>query len=262
MKILNHLIQDTAYAPSPNRSGKFVKGLPDTLIIHYTAGPCLESAQNTFLNKGSKASAHIIIERDGSMIQMVPFDTIAWHAGTSKWGKRKNLNNYSIGIELVNAGSLVKEKKGYSSWFGKNYTSKEVVKAVHRNEDVASYWHRYTDKQIKACESLCKLLVEEYGIQNILGHEEISPDRKIDPGPAFPLDEMRQKLLALKPKPEKASVIAKGLNIRKGPDTTFEKLAEPLPHSHKVQILEQKGEWVKVKTTALIEGWVAKRYLG
>lgn len=258
MNIKNHLLENIPYIPSPNRSGKFTK---DTLIIHYTAGPSLESAKNTFLNKAAKASAHIIIDRDGSIIQMVPFDTIAWHAGESKWGKRKGLNKYSIGIELVNAGALIKEKTGFSSWFGKIYTAKEAVKAQHRNEAKLAHWHKYTDKQIKACQALAQLLIEEYGIKEILGHEEISPNRKIDPGPAFPLDEMRNTLFAKAEQNQEAKVIASSLNIRKGPGEEYETIAEPLPIEHEVEILESKGAWVKVKTTAVIEGWVSKRFL-
>ncbi len=272
MKITNHLLDAIPYVASPNRSGKFKAGLPDTLIIHYTAGPSMESAKNTFLNPAAKASAHIIIDRDGSILQMVPFDTIAWHAGVSQWKQRRNLNNYSIGIELVNAGSLVKEKKGYSSWFGRQYTAKEVVKAVHRNEDTASYWHSYTAAQLKACENLCKLLMEVYGIQTILGHEEISLGRKTDPGPAFPLDALRAQLedktqwpsgeVKAKVEGNKRKVKASSLNIRKGPGTQHETLAAPLPKDHEVEILESKDGWVKVKTTAVIEGWVSERFVG
>lgn len=259
--IQNHLLEGVPYVPSPNRSGKFTKGLPDTLILHYTAGPSLESAKNTFLNSSAKASAHILIDRDGSVLQMVPFDTIAWHAGESKWGKRKGLNNYSIGIELVNAGKLTKEKGGYVAWFGTKYAAKDILKAVHRNETEASYWQKYTDKQLAACEKLVALLIKEYRISTLLGHEEISPGRKVDPGPAFPLDEMRAKLLGKPTGPDMGIVTASALNIRKGPGATEEKIAEALPNGHEMEILETQGGWTKVRTTAVVEGWVSSKYV-
>ena len=77
----------------------------------------------------------------------------------------------------------------------KIYKEDEVIKAVHRNQTVARYWHAYTDKQIAVVEEICRVLVEAYPIKDILGHEEISPNRKIDPGPAFPLDKLRRLIL-------------------------------------------------------------------
>ena len=177
-------------------SGTFVPGLPDTIIIHYTAGRDALSSVNTLMDIHVKASAHLVVGRDCKIYQLAPFDWITWHAGASAWRGRKNLNRYSIGIELDNAGKLTKQGNEFLSWFGRSYPRSEVFVGDHANELVASrYWHRYTEEQIQVTEQICSALIKTYGIKEILGHEEISPGRKIDPGPAFPLDVLRNHLL-------------------------------------------------------------------
>jgi len=194
MEIEKDLLVGVKYIPSPNISGKFKINLPDTIIIHYTAGSSASSSIKTLTTKGTQASAHIVVGRDGEITQLVPFDTIAWHAGKSEYEGRKSFNQYSIGIEIDNAGLLTKEGNTYKSWFGKEYPKEEVVEGIHRNGNKTQYWHKYTDKQIQAVKELCSTLTEHYCIKHILGHEEISVGRKIDPGPAFPLDELRSEL--------------------------------------------------------------------
>ncbi|WMJ72180.1 N-acetylmuramoyl-L-alanine amidase [Cytophagaceae bacterium ABcell3] len=253
---------------TPNRSGAFAEGLPDTVLIHYTAGPNLSSAVNTLTNPSSRASAHIVIGRDGEIRQLAPFNIIAWHAGQSQYKERTGFNQYSIGIELDNAGELTRRNGGYYSWFGRRYAKEEVVKAVHRNETVEKYWHAFSERQIALVYDLCILLKETYNIKYILGHEEVSPNRKLDPGPAFPLDKLRDKILnpdrsqneAESPEiPEEGVVSASSLNIRLQPDVESERAARPLPNGTKVKILEAKDGWYKVQT--LLEGWVNGKYI-
>ena len=136
-----------------------------------------------------------MVARDGAVSQLVPFDTVAWHAGVSEWKGRTALNRFSLGIEIDNAGRLETQDGRYLARFGEIYPEAETVRGVHRNETDAAYWHAYPSRQIEVVEMLCRLLIAEYGIVEIVGHEEIAPDRKIDPGPAFPLDEMRRRLL-------------------------------------------------------------------
>ena len=105
----------------------------------------------------SKVSCHYLINRKGKILEMVREENIAWHAGKSMWGNYKNLNKNSIGIELVNRG----HQYGYQ-----NYTKKQINKLV----------------------LLCKHLIKKYKIKKrlILGHSDIAPLRKIDPGEKFP----------------------------------------------------------------------------
>ena len=112
------------------------------------------------------------------------------------------------------------------------------------------------------------MLLKEYKIASILGHEEISPGRKLDPGPAFPLDKLRERILypnrdaegaAELAKPKAGVVRANLLNIRHAPNATSEKIARPLPKGSKVKILRETDEWYYV--AAEINGWVAKDYI-
>ena len=143
---------------SPNFNSK--KRKPNNikfLIIHYT-GMKKESLAIKKLKKiQSEVSSHYFIKNNGDIILMVPDLYTAWHAGNSSWKDYKSLNKYSIGIEINNPGHQFNYKK-------------------------------YSAKQIKSLLNLIKFLVKKYKIkkENILGHSDISPNRKKDPGEKFP----------------------------------------------------------------------------
>lgn len=268
MKIQNHKIIGTTVEQiaCPKNNKLFSTAMPDTLIIHYTAGRSAESSVNFLAKDSVKASAHLVVGRDGKIFQLVDFNKIAWHAGVSEYAGRSGFNAYSIGIELDNAGPLQKTGDQYKSWFGKNYPEEEVVKAKHRNENTEKYWHAYTEEQITACYSICELLIDSYPqIKYMLGHEEISPGRKTDPGPAFPLDKFRNRLLYNDRQSEEFTtelnglVNASALNIRSGPGANFETIAAPLTNHTRLRITAQSDGWYQVKTE--ITGWVSKEYV-
>jgi len=247
-------------------SGEFESKYPDTIVIHYTAGP-YQSSLNTLVNPKVKASAHVLIDRDGSITQLIPFNEIAWHAGESSYGGRSGYNKYSIGIEIVNSGPLTKSGNVYRSWFGAAYNPSDVVEAIHRNQSTPKYWHVYTAEQIETVRTLCAELIEAYpNIKQILGHEEIAPSRKIDPGPAFPLDKLREQLLGADRKsdgaaetPDTGRVVSQSLNIRNTPESEGMLVAQPLPKGTLVSIVDERNGWYKVRTT--VEGWVFGKYL-
>ena len=268
MKIENHLLSgdNIVQTPTTNKGAKFAKNLPDTIIIHFTASPSAQSAINTFTNPKYQVSAHIVVDFDGSITQLVPFDHIAWHAGSSSWENRKRLNNYSIGIEIVNPGNLTKIGNEFQAWFGTKYPRDKVLKAIHRNESKPRYWYIYTPEQIESVMALCKLLTDTYDVKFILGHEEIAPGRKLDPGPAFPLNRLRDKILNNRKDdddreiiPQTGKVTASKLNIRELPDENSEKIAKPLIQNSAVEILDTKNGWYKVTTK--ITGWVSGKYI-
>ena len=149
---------NTIFHFSPNFSKKKRK-IKDIkfVILHYTGMQSEIESINRLKNPRFKVSCHYLINRKGTIIQMVKDRNIAWHAGKSKWKKFKNLNHYSIGIELVNKG----HKFGYQD---------------------------YTKNQINSLLKLCKDLKKKYFIkkENFLGHSDIAPLRKIDPGEKFP----------------------------------------------------------------------------
>ena len=144
------------YSPNfdkKDRSKKTIK----FIIIHYTGMQSERESLKRLSNTKFKVSCHYLVNRKGKIYSMVKDENEAWHAGKSKWKKSKNLNRNSIGIELVN--------KGHS--FG---------------------YQKFTKVQINKLISLCKYLKKKYKIKNnlILGHSDIAPLRKIDPGEKFP----------------------------------------------------------------------------
>ncbi|MEM1336320.1 MAG: N-acetylmuramoyl-L-alanine amidase [Bacteroidota bacterium] len=173
---------------------------PLYLIIHYTAGISMSGAINHFKTRYQRgnASAHIIVDKDGTVVQMVKFNRKAWHAGISNWGEINGLNHYSIGIELVNAGKLEKTDSGdWINWSGKNISSNEVIIRPHKNDKYQVHygWQMYTNEQIESLIEVSNALNDRYNFIDILGHDDISPGRKIDPGPAFNMISFRSIVL-------------------------------------------------------------------
>tara|TARA_B100000963_G_scaffold58673_1_gene46704 strand:+ start:7061 stop:7804 length:744 start_codon:yes stop_codon:yes gene_type:complete len=127
------------------------------IIIHYTGMKNEAQAISKLCNFKSKVSSHYFIKNSGEILNLVPDLYIAWHAGKSKWKKFSSLNNYSIGIEINNSGHDYNYKK-------------------------------FSSKQIFSLTKLLRYLKKKYNIkkQNILGHSDIAPDRKKDPGEKFP----------------------------------------------------------------------------
>ena len=272
---------------SPNTSGRFQSGSPDTIVIHFTAGSSLSSSVSVLTNADSGVSAHFAVGRNGDIVQMLPTNKIAWHAGESYYEGRSGLNQYSIGIELDNAGQLKARGDGtFESWFGEIFGENEVLAAQHINQQSMGYWHKYTDVQIVRTLSLCKALCSHYNISTIVGHEEIAPSRKVDPGPAFPLQRLKAAVLQsdserwatessdsnsqreahdqiqrdlASPVKRVANVSANSLNVRKGPDVSYPTVENGLNKGEVLKILEKRGEWAKVSYTKV--GWVNTKYI-
>lgn len=140
------------YSPNfniPKRSKKKIK----FIVIHYTGMKKESLAIKRLSDYRSKVSAHYFIKNNGKIINLVPDLYEAWHAGKSNWKNYKSLNKNSIGIEIQNQGHDFRYKK-------------------------------YSLKQINSLKKLLKELIKLYAINkvNILGHSDISPDRKKDPG--------------------------------------------------------------------------------
>lgn len=168
---------------------------PHFLLIHYTAGLSAGSAIAWFLDPRSKASAHLVVARDGAVTQLMGFDRVCWHAGTSQWRGLVGLNSRSIGIEIVNAGRLVRAGGGWKSWAGEAIPNDQVLVARHPAEREAAGWHAYSAAQVGAVTAIGAALHRAYGLRDVLGHEDVSPGRKIDPGPAFPKATVAARIL-------------------------------------------------------------------
>ena len=136
------------------------------LIFHYTGMKSENAAIRKLTDKNSKVSCHYFIKKNGEILKMVPDLYIAWHAGISSWKKDKFLNSKSIGVEVSNPG----HEHGYK---------------------------HFNTKQVKSIIKLSKTLKKRYKIkkENILGHSDISPLRKKDPGEKFPWKKLYKKKL-------------------------------------------------------------------
>lgn len=165
---------------------------PDMIVLHYTAGTSAESSSIFLTRPDVSASAHLVVGRKGEVFQLVPFHIEAWHAGKSWYAGRGGLNRYSIGIELDNLGKLRFSGDLFVAECGRVVSPEEVY--TDCSGDHPTYWHRYTERQIRVLQEICSLLEETYPIRDVVGHSVITP-RKIDPGPAleFAFSELQVK---------------------------------------------------------------------
>jgi N-acetylmuramoyl-L-alanine amidase len=250
-----------SYRETPNKSGEITSRY---LVFHYTAGRSAQSSVDHLCNPAAKASAHIVLGRDGDITQLAPFNIKTWHAGVSQWNGLVGMNSYSIGIEMDNAGPLKKIGNSYVAWFGSDYPGDQVLFARHKHEDSERYWHVYTEIQISKALELAGLLVGQYQLDDVLGHEDIARGRKIDPGPAFPLESIRSRVLGrADDEPAHYRVTATSINIRSGPGVEFEKVSSPIKKDTEVNLLEAGDRWsrVVVPGTRNVEGWVSNQYI-
>ena len=150
MKISNFYSPNFSKKKRPKNSIKMI-------IIHYTGMQSERESMIRLCNPKSKVSSHFVINQNGKIYRLVQDNQIAWHAGKSCWAQYKNLNKNSIGIELVNKG----HQFGYTT---------------------------FKKKQLSSLTKICKSLIKKYKIKkkNVIGHSDVSPLRKIDPGEKFP----------------------------------------------------------------------------
>lgn len=199
-EIKNHRLyadgNQVPYSLTPNRSGKYAS-VPDGIILHDTAGRLDgTSSVDWFMNPDARASAHLVLFRDGSVHQMAPFDTIAWHAGKSSFNGRDGVNRFALGIEIVNPGKLTPLGGGaYKSWFKETYSTDDYdILEQSTPEHGSGGWMDYTDAQIDAVVGICTALKEKYGLSWIWTHWKVSPGRKVDTNPLFPLERVQSKV--------------------------------------------------------------------
>ena len=155
------------YSPNFNEKKRSISNVK-YLIFHYTGMKSEIGAIKKLTDKNSNVSCHYFIKENGEIIKMIPDLYIAWHAGVSSWKNDKFLNSKSIGVEISNPG----HKYGYKN---------------------------FNKKQTKSIIKLCKNLKKKYKIKedNILGHSDIAPLRKKDPGEKFPWRLLNKKKLSI-----------------------------------------------------------------
>ena len=161
MKIINF------YSPNFDKKKRSYKSIK-FLVIHYTGMQSERESIKRLCNPKAKVSSHYLISENGKIYRLVMDNRIAWHAGKSCWGKYKNLNKNSIGIEMVNKG----HRFGYSN---------------------------FKKKQLSNIIKICQYLIKKYKIkrQNVVGHSDIAPLRKIDPGEKFPWKKLAKNKIGI-----------------------------------------------------------------
>lgn len=261
MKIRNHRLihangRACAFVPSPH-VGEVIA--PRFLIAHYTAAGSAKSAIDWFRDPASRVSAHLVIARDGKITQLVPFNRAAWHAGRSRWGSLSGLNRYSIGIELDNAGQLIRSGgRWVSPLTRRQYPDREVTVAPHKHDPPGAEpcgWHAYTPQQIDAALECGLALFAHYRLADVLGHDDIAPGRKRDPGPDFPLGSLRARLLGRHEEQPEIHRTTARLYVRNGPGTQFDPLpGTPLPAGTPVEVLDKPGVWWRVDVIGEVNG--------
>ena len=142
--------------PSPNHGPRVAGTAVDILLLHYTDMARAEDAVERLCDPTAAVSAHYVVAEDGRVWQLVPEDRRAWHAGVAWWAGEGDINSRSIGVEIANPG----HSHGY---------------------------RRFPDTQMAALEALCRGLLRRHPIppHRVLGHSDVSPGRKIDPGHLF-----------------------------------------------------------------------------
>jgi N-acetylmuramoyl-L-alanine amidase len=157
--------------PSPNFDERKDGAKPEVIVVHYTAMDSAKAALDRLTDPASKVSAHYLIDEKGNIYQMVDEEKRAWHAGVSSWLGKNDVNSRSIGIEISNRD-------------GKPYTNEQLFSLA----------------------LLCKDIMFRHKIdpQNVIGHSDVAPDRKQDPGEHFPWEKLSRHGIGVYPAPTAA----------------------------------------------------------
>lgn len=158
--------------PSPNHGVRRGTQRPDLIVLHYTGMADAASARTRLCDPAAEVSAHWLLLEDGTAEALVAEDRRAWHAGAGSWHGREDVNSHSIGIEIVNPGD-----------------------------------RPFPAAQMAGLERLVRGIMDRWGIgpEGVIGHSDMAPGRKIDPGPRFDWRRLARAGLALWPQEENAT---------------------------------------------------------
>lgn len=172
--------------------------VPEIAVIHYAVTQSAAATAATLKAK-DYLSCHVSLDRTGRVIQQVPFNRRAYHAGESNYRGRVSCNQFSLGIEIGNPGPVFRQADGsFVDTWKKPWTG-EVIEARHKSGKAPTWtqWAAYSDVEFDLCAQVCDLWRKHYGITDIVGHDDIAPGRKYDPGPAFPLRALRKAVFGV-----------------------------------------------------------------
>ena len=185
----------------------------------------------------------------------------------SRWGDIRGLNGHSIGIELDNAGALTGAAGAWKTWFGRACPDDDCVVAAHRNGGATCGWHAYPEAQVSAALAVSEAIFAAYRLDDILGHDDIAPGRKTDPGPAFPMDHFRSRLAGRADDAFPLMETTANVNVREGPGTQFGKLdISPAPRGTLFEPDGRDGVWLSgevldARGAPAASGWIHGNYL-
>jgi N-acetylmuramoyl-L-alanine amidase len=178
----------------------FKRMTPEIVVIHYAVTENVNATASA-LRASDYLSCHVTVDKYGAVIQQVPFNLVAYHAGKSKYQSRESCNGFAVGIEISNPGPLIKQPDGsLKTVYGRTWTG-PAEEATHKSGLAPkswTHWAGYSQSELGLCLEICGLLRDAYGIKDIVGHDDISPGRKFDPGPAFPIKWLRDSCLGLR----------------------------------------------------------------
>ena len=188
--IENDRLVGVKFTPSQNVGGRMRARFG---VVHETAGSSYEGALATLTKRKYKVSAHVLIGRkEGEIAQLVEFDRVAWHCEPARWNGIKDCNEISIGIELVGPGKMIRTGKYARAWYGRRYSIEglglEHIKTPLHGD---GWWMPFTNWQLQTLDEIVQALVDEYELEDIRGHFEISPRRKVDPNPTLDMEDVR-----------------------------------------------------------------------
>lgn len=173
------------------------------LVWHYAVTHSLDATYAAQVARGYYAHFSIDGYHDGQrsrfrLIQQVPLDTYASHAGESLWRDRPSVGMFSIGVEIANPGPLVKGQDGLlRTVYGKVWDPTDAVQLpVPKGYPKSwTHWAKYSDEELSICATLALALRDGGYVKEMCGHSDIAPGRKFDPSPAFPMDYLRAIVL-------------------------------------------------------------------
>lgn len=206
--------------PSPNFNERPEGRRPDILLLHYTGMASAEAAVARLCDPAAKVSSHYLVDEAGRIIRMVPEHLRAWHAGVGHWAGESDINGCSIGIEIANGGHE----------FGSP---------------------PYPDIQMRAVEALCRDILSRHPIapRRVLGHSDIAPGRKADPGEWFDWARLARAGIGLWVRPEP---VIEGPGLRKGDrgDTVAELQFMLGDYGYGIEVLGRYDEATEAVVTA------------
>jgi N-acetyl-anhydromuramyl-L-alanine amidase AmpD len=243
------------------------------VVMHITTGTQVQSSIHHFQSEGSCVSAHLVIGRDGRVIQMVPFNHAAYHSGSGVWEGKGGINDHSIGIEVDNAGKLTHKRDGSYARRTTIIPEDQVEWVRHWKSSTERPWHKFSPIQLDVTKSIVVALNDHYEkIDELLEHERISLKIRSDPGPLFPMESLRKTVLDREKPIFKVYKTVRDTDLYenacyKSPDLNVTKYNGQLPEC-KVEILVGTcAYWTKIevkickkkKNKVGKKGWVRKK---